>query len=219
MTEPLYGKQKSEHGECCMNNRFGETLRKLRKERGLSQKQLGEQLFVYNSTIARWENGSRLPDANMIPRIARCFGIDANTLFNLAVEGDENPNVIMVDDNEIILSHGLNVLGEVMQNATITGFTQPKKAVEYAKINGVALAVLDIELGTASGLGLCRTLLEVNPSTNVVFLTAYPDYSLDAWETGAIGFMLKPLTTEGVKAQLKYLRHPFHVAGAGGEYQ
>ena len=202
-----------------MNKPFGETLRKLRKERGLSQKQLGEQLFVYNSTIARWENGSRLPDATMIPRIAECLGIDANTLLGLAVESDENPNVIMVDDNEIILSHGLNVLGEVMQNATITGFTQPKKAVEYAKINRVAFAVLDIELGTASGLKLCQSLLEINASTNVVFLTAYPDYSLDAWETGAIGFMLKPLTTEGVKAQLKYLRHPFHVAGAGGEYQ
>ena len=125
----------------------------------------------------------------------------------------------MVDDNEIILSHGLNILGDVMQNATITGFTQPKKAVEYAKINGVAFAVLDIELGTASGLELCQSLLEINPSTNVVFLTAYPDYSLDAWETGAIGFMLKPLTTEGVKAQLQKLRHPFQVAGAGGGSQ
>jgi DNA-binding LytR/AlgR family response regulator len=74
--------------------------------------------------------------------------------------------------------------------------------------------VLDIELGTASGLELCRRLLEINPCTNVVFLTAYADYSLDAWKTEASGFMLKPLTTEGVREQLKKLRYPFWTGGA-----
>jgi DNA-binding response OmpR family regulator len=40
------------------------------------------------------------------------------------------------------------------------------EAIEYAKMNRVALAVLDIELGTASGLDLCRRLLEINSCTN-----------------------------------------------------
>ena len=39
-----------------------------------------------------------------------------------------------------------------MPNATITGFIWPLEAIEYAKINRIALAILDIELGTASGL-------------------------------------------------------------------
>ncbi len=197
-----------------MNTLFAETLRKLRRERGLTQKQLGDQLFVYNSTIARWESGTRLPDSVMIPRLAKCLGVDANTLFRLAADSDEIPNVIMVDDNEIILSHGLTVLGKVIPNAAITGFTMPVEAIEYTRVNRVALAVLDIELGTGSGLELCRRLLEINPCTNVVFLTAYADYSLDAWETEASGFMLKPLTPEGVKAQLKKLRYPFWTGGA-----
>ena len=196
-----------------MNTLFAETLRKLRTERGLSQKQLGKQLFVYHSTIARWESGIRLPDAAMIPRLAKCLGVDVNTLFHLAADSDEIPNVIMVDDNEVILSHGLTVLGKVMPNAAVTGFTRPVEAIEYAKMNRVALAVLDIELGTASGLDLCRTLLEINPCTNVVFLTAYADYSLDAWKTEASGFMLKPLTPEGVREQLRKLRYPFSTGG------
>jgi Response regulator containing CheY-like receiver and SARP domains len=196
-----------------VNNTFAETLRKLRTERGLTQKELGKQLFVYHSTIARWESGSRLPDAAMIPRIAKCLNVDANMLFHLAAESDKNPNVIMVDDNEVILSHGLTVLGTVMPNAAITGFIWPAEAIEYARSNRIALAVLDIELGTASGLDLCRTLLDINPSTNIIFLTAYPDYALDAWNTEAIGFMLKPMTTEGVKTQLKKLRYPFSTGG------
>ena len=96
----------------------------------------------------------------------------------------------------------------------IMGFTKPAEAIEYAKINRIALAILDIEIGIASGLDLCRTLLEINPRTNVVFLTAYPDYSLDAWNTDACGFMVKPLTPEGVKEQLKKLRYPLRIGGA-----
>ena len=196
-----------------MNALFAENLRKLREAKGLSQMQLGNQLFVNHSTVARWENGTRLPDAAMIPRLAACLGVDANTLFRLAAESDESPNVILVDDSKVILSDGLAVLEEVLPNATIAGFIWPQEAIEYAKTNRVALAILDIELGTASGLDLSRTLREINPRTNVVFLTAYPDYALDAWKTEASGFLVKPLTAESVKAELEKLRYPFHMGG------
>ena len=192
-----------------MNTLFAETLKNLRKEKGLSQKQLGQQMFVNHSTIARWENGSRLPDAAMILRLAKCLGVDANTLLQLVSQSEESPNVIMVDDSKVILSDGLAVLEEVIPNATIAGFIWPQEAIDYAKKNHIALAILDIELGTASGLDLCRTLLDIDPRTNVVYLTAYPDYSLDAWDTDACGFMVKPLTPESVRRQLDKLRYPF----------
>ena len=198
-----------------MNLIFAETLRKLREERELTQAQLGEQMFVNHSTIARWESGSRLPDAAMTVRLAKALGVDVNELFQLAAQSEESPNVILVDDSSPILTDGVAVLEEVLPNATITGFIWPKEAIEYAKANRIALAILDIELGTASGLDLCRTLLEINPRTNVVFLTAYPDYSLDAWKTEAVGFMVKPLTPEGVRQQLQKLRYPFSTEGGG----
>ena len=197
-----------------MSTLFADTLKKLRKERGLSQSQLGQQMYVNNSTIARWENGSRLPDAAMIARLSRVLEVDVGTLLSAAARSDESPRIIMVDDNKILLSDSLSVLEEVMPNATITGFIWPQEAIEYAIINQVALAILDIELGTASGLELCSKLLEINPCTNVVFLTAYPDYALSAWDTGACGFMVKPLTAEGVRCQLKKLRYPFSAGGA-----
>ena len=186
-------------------NVFAENLKKLREKRGLSQKQLGAKMFVSHSTIARWENGNRLPDAMMIMRLARFFGVDTNMLLQLVAKSDETPNVILVDDSSIVLSDGLAVLEEVMPNATITGFIWPQEAIEFAKANRVELAVLDIEMGKSSGLDLCRTLHEINPTTNVVFLTAYADYSLDAWKTEASGFILKPLTPEGIREQLKKL--------------
>ena len=192
-----------------MKSLFAETLKSLRKEKGLSQSQLADQMFVNKSTIARWENGSRLPDASMIARLSGVLNVDVGSLFSAAAESDESPNVIMVDDNQILLADNMSVLEDVIPNATITGFIWPQEAIDYAKLNPVALAILDIELGSASGLDLCRTLLEINPRTNVVFLTAYPDYSLDAWDTSACGFMVKPLTPDGVLKQLDKLRFPF----------
>ena len=200
-------------GMFVVNVLFAENLKKLREERGLSQIQLGKMMFVNHSTIARWENGSRLPNAMMILRLSRCLGVDTGTLLRLAAQSEESPNIIMVDDSKVVLSDGLAVLEEVMPEATITGFIWPQEAIEYARMNRVELAVLDIEMGNSSGLELCRTLHEINPATDVVFLTAYADYALDAWATEARGFILKPLTAEGIKEQLKKLCYPFSTGG------
>ena len=194
-----------------MNQTFPTTLKKLRTKKGLSQQELANKMFVARSTIARWESGSRLPDAMMIRRLAEILGVAVDFLMSAAAQSDECPNVIMVDDRKVVLTGGLPILEEALPNANITGFTNTKEAIEYAKRNNVSLAFLDIEIRNMSGLDLCKILLEINPRTNVIFLTAYSDYSLDAWGTGASGFMLKPITAEGVKEQLNNLRYPFFI--------
>ena len=197
-----------------MNVLLADTLRRLRTEKGLSQLQLAKQMIVSEATISRWENGSRLPDASMIARLSKVLEVDVSRLLYAAAEGKEPPHIIMVDDSKSFLYDSLTVLEEVLPNAAIVGFVWAKEAIEFAKENRIALAILDIELGTDSGLDLCRTLLEINPRTNIVYLTAYPDYSLDAWDTDACGFMVKPLTPESVRRQLHKLRYPFPFGGA-----
>ena len=44
--------------------------------------------------------------------------------------------------------------------------------------------------------------VEIQPGSNVIYLTAYSEYAVPAWTTGASGYMLKPITVEGVQAQL-----------------
>lgn len=197
-----------------MNTLFAETLKKLRTQRGLSQIQLGRQMFVNRSTVSRWETGTRLPDAAMITSLSKVLDVNVSTLLSAAVESEEPPNVILVDDSRAVLSDSVAVLEEVLPAATITGFIWPQEAIEYSKTNRISLAILDIELGTSSGFDMSRTLLEINPCTNIVFLTAYPDYALEAWETEASGFMVKPLTPERVREQLSKLRYPFQAGGA-----
>lgn len=80
---------------------FAETLKKLRTEKGLSQRGLAGRVFVTRSTVARWESGNRLPDAAMLSRLSQCLDVDINTLLSVAAQSDETPNVIMADDTPV----------------------------------------------------------------------------------------------------------------------
>ena len=188
-----------------MNSEFSKILKKKRYEMGISQETLAKKLFVTKAAVSNWEKGNRIPDTDMVIKIAKCLDIDISVLMS---DGNETPNVIIVDDDRIILKGGIPIIKSVIPNAEVTGFTKPSDAVQYAKNNKVALAFLDIELGNTSGLELCSTLLEINPRTNVVFVTAYSNYSLDAWGTRAVGFILKPITAESVSEMVKRLRYP-----------
>ena len=196
-----------------MKHTFGEALLKARKEKGMSQKQLADSLPVTRSSVANWEADRRLPNATIIARIAEILDVEISELLDTANEIDTHPIVIIVDDNKIVLTGGTPIIEKALPNAVVTSFTKPSKAIEFAKENRISLAFLDIELGLTNGIDLCKKLLEINPRMNVVFLTAYPEYSIDAWDTEASGFMVKPITLEGVKEQLKKLRHPFPTGG------
>lgn len=197
-----------------MKRSFGEALLAARKQKGLSQQQLADSLPVSRSSVANWEADRRLPNATIIAKIAGVLDVEIAELLDAANEGETHPLVIIVDDNKIVLTGGVPVIEKALPNATVVGFTKPSQAIEFAKENRVALAFLDIELGVANGIDLCHTLQEFNPRMNVIFLTAYPEYSIEAWNTKASGFMVKPITHEGVIEQLKKLRHPFPTGGA-----
>ena len=196
-----------------MKHTFGEALLIARKKKGLSQQDLADKLPVARSSVANWEADRRLPNAMIIAKIAEILEIDVTELLDAANEDNIHPNVIIVDDNKIILTGGTPVIEKALPNAKVVGFTSPSQAIEFAKENHVFLAFLDIELGLTNGIDLCNSLLEINPRMNVIFLTAYPEYSIEAWKTKASGFMVKPITLEGVKEQLKKLRYPFPTGG------
>lgn len=192
-----------------MSKSFADTLKLIRTEQGLSQQQLADKLFVDRSSIANWESGRRIPNALLITRIAETLGVDIGTLMTSVNEEEEaRPRVIVLDDEKIILRGEMATLEKVMPNALITGFTNTDDAITYAKSNNIRIIFSDIEMGDVNGIELSKEFLKINPRTNIIFLTAYADYSIDAWSTGASGFMVKPITEESLRKQLEHLRYP-----------
>ena len=193
-----------------MKKDFAKTLKRLRTLKGMTQQELAEKIFVNRSAVAKWESAFNLPDISIIGRICKALNVNEYDLIKILLKGenDDEFNVILLDDRKIIVRGSLPIIEEVLPDANIFGFTKPLEAIDFAQKNKISIAFLDIELGAINGIDLSKQFLEINPQTNIIFLTAYIDYSFQAWSTGASGYLLKPITAENLKAQLKNLRFP-----------
>ena len=62
--------------------KIGYFLSQLRKEREMTQEQLGEKLGVTNKTISRWETGTYLPPVEMLQMLSEMYGITINEILS-----------------------------------------------------------------------------------------------------------------------------------------
>src|SRR5690606_25216168 len=68
-------------GEVPMQLKIGEVIKKLRKERSITQETLAEYLGISFQAISKWENGTALPDITLVPPLANFFGVNIDTIF------------------------------------------------------------------------------------------------------------------------------------------
>lgn len=62
--------------------KIGQFLAELRKEKELTQEQLGEKLGVTNKTVSRWENGNYLPPVEMLQALSEFYGLTINEILS-----------------------------------------------------------------------------------------------------------------------------------------
>ena len=65
---------------------LGENLKALRKQRGMSQEVMAQQLNVVRQTVSKWEQGLSVPDAQMLTRIAELFEVPVSSLLGEKIE-------------------------------------------------------------------------------------------------------------------------------------
>ena len=61
---------------------FGEKLQELRKNRGLTQEELAEALFVSRTAISKWESGRGYPNIDSIKGISKFFAVSIDDLLS-----------------------------------------------------------------------------------------------------------------------------------------
>ena len=61
---------------------IGKKIAQLRKEKGFTQKEAADFLNVSDKAVSRWESGVGNPDMNLIPKIAKLFGVSTDYLFD-----------------------------------------------------------------------------------------------------------------------------------------
>ena len=111
-------------------------------------------------------------------------------------------NVIAVDDEQNALNRFERLISQESRLSLLSTFTKPADAVEFVKTNHVDIAFLDIEMPGMTGLELAEVLMDSNPYIEIVFVTAYNQYALEAFRAHATGYLLKPLSREDFTAQI-----------------
>ena len=69
---------------------IGKFLKELRKEKGMTQDQLGKEIGVTNKTISKWENGNYMPPVDVLMLLSEMYNVSINEI--LAGQTTQNAN-------------------------------------------------------------------------------------------------------------------------------
>lgn len=100
--------------------------------------------------------------------------------------------VMAVDDEELALKRLERLIGEI-GIGSIDTFSDPLEALQSATQYRYDVVFLDISMPSMNGLELANRILEREPSTFIVFASAYDEYALEAFASGGMGYLLKPI--------------------------
>ena len=115
---------------------------------------------------------------------------------------------LAVDDENLQLNKLVDALKEADPKCEILSFNNPLTAYEAVKRVKIDVAFLDIEMGGMNGVELGKRLKSLNPSINIIFVTGYDQYALDAYSMHASGYLTKPVSSERIRNELSNLRYP-----------
>ena len=104
--------------------------------------------------------------------------------------------VILVDDERLALEYLEHQLLKIEGVEIIGKYTNPIDGAKVIKNNAIDIIFLDIQMPEVDGLALAEKLLEQSPRLNIVFVKAYEEYAVKAFEINAIDYLLKPINKD-----------------------
>lgn len=117
-------------------------------------------------------------------------------------------NILAADDEPLALEILSRAITQAQPDAHLTAFSTVS-AIRAALNAGTLkpdVAFLDIEMPGIDGLELARLLRDALPRLNLIFVTGYEQYALEAFSLLASGYIVKPVTKEKIAEQLCHLR-------------
>ena len=114
---------------------------------------------------------------------------------------------IVAEDETLLRKALLEQLGKAWPELRIVAECEDgASALEAIAEHRPDVAFLDIRMPGLTGLDVAAAIPEVSPATQVVFVTAYDQYAIDAFERGAIDYLLKPIAADRLAATVQRLQ-------------
>ncbi len=118
--------------------------------------------------------------------------------------------ILALDDEPILLEALAAALRRVQPDAQVLAYTRGMAALQAMQEQRLCPEVvfLDSEMPGMSGIELARRIKEQSPRTNIVFVTGFSQYALEAMELHSSGYIMKPVSEDKLRRELANLRYP-----------
>jgi DNA-binding LytR/AlgR family response regulator len=114
---------------------------------------------------------------------------------------------VVAEDEDLLRRALIEALAEAWPELTVVAEAEDGgAAVEAIAREKPDVAFLDIRMPGLTGLDVAAASIDISPATQVVFVTAYDQYAIDAFEKGAVDYLLKPVDRERLKATVERLK-------------
>lgn len=114
--------------------------------------------------------------------------------------------ILLTDDEPLALKDSYKTLLTKFDKEDVIICDNVKDAIRQAEIP-FDIAFLDVEMPGMTGIELGKKLQKKSPQTNIVFLTAYSQYALEAYNINASNYCIKPLSKKALNNILENLRY------------
>lgn len=114
--------------------------------------------------------------------------------------------IYAVDDEELMLEMLMDAISEAVPDCELVGFENSVDLLKKAKKTPPDIAFMDIEMPEMNGIELASNLKKINPKINLIFVTGYSNYGIDAMQLFASGYIMKPVDSQSVKNVMENLR-------------
>lgn len=108
---------------------------------------------------------------------------------------------LIAEDEDLLRQSLVEQLGRLWPELRLVAECEDgASALEQLAEKQPDIAFLDIRMPGVTGIEVARSLAQISPRTQVVFVTAYDQYAIDAFEQGAMDYLLKPVSDERLLA-------------------
>lgn len=112
--------------------------------------------------------------------------------------------IVCVDAEPNTLMRTIKMCKKLPGKPTVFSFSRAKQALKWFDDHYADIALLDTNMPDLDGMSLAAYIKEKSSDTSVIFVSDDARYAVDAFGVRAVGFVLKPLKIERLRAEVAY---------------